>query len=338
MKSFVNLTTFLLIFVAFLSQPTIAQSWGAVGTGTDGPVHCLNNFGQSLSIGGKFKLINSFNRVNHCLVRENFLNNYTYFFTFTEDFNTPQSGGSLPGTAIYASAPFNNRLHVGGKFYHESSLENIGIGYMEEDPSSGFTSFHSYSHTIADSQAVLCFKSFDDKLFFGGSFTNLNGANFIAYIETNDYPTPTIKSSGNQINGTVRTLEVFENTLYAGGDFLALDSDSVVQSHIAKWNGSDWELVGKGLNANVYTLFPFEGLLYAGGAFTASDSLPISKLAKWNGMAWSQAGPGFVDSTDTVFSIASYDDTLFIAATGTMVESAIGAFKAASAPRLGSCS
>lgn len=303
----------LLVLVQLLvSLAVFGQSWGSVGTGTDSPVRSLTSFGEGLSVGGDFKLINNFNRVNHCLIRENFLDNYTYFFTFSEDFNTPQSGGNLLGTSINTSIAFNNKLHVGGKFYHESSPDNIGIGYIEKNEASGLTSFHSYSHQLADSQSVQCFKAFNGKLFFGGSFTGLNNANFIAYIESGDYPTPSVHAAGSTINGTVRSLEVFDNTLYAGGDFLVLDSDSVVLSHVAKWNGSDWEKVGNGLNSTVFSLFSFDDTLYAGGAFTASDSLSISKLARWDGLQWTQAGAGFVDSTDTVFSITNYDDTLYI--------------------------
>jgi hypothetical protein len=106
-----------------------------------------------------------------------------------------------------------------------------------------------------------------NKLIVGGSFTtagSLSVLNVAAYNLNNG----TWEQMGN-LNGNVKTFEVFNGQIYAGGSF---------NSFIAKWNGTSWEEVLPGyLYGNeVRALKAHENELIIGGDF----ELPTGALRK----------------------------------------------------------
>jgi len=106
-----------------------------------------------------------------------------------------------------------------------------------------------------------------NKLIVGGSFTtagSLSVLNVAAYNLTNG----AWEQMGN-LNGNVKTFEVFNGQIYAGGSF---------NSFIAKWNGTSWEEVLPGyLYGNeVRALKAHENELIIGGDF----ELPTGALRK----------------------------------------------------------
>lgn len=300
-----------LLFAIALSDSLTAQTWARVGTGTNGAVHALTTFNDGISVGGTFTQINAFDRIAHCFVRENKLDEYTFFAPYSEAFNVNLSGAATLSAAIFANAKFDARLHVGGRFNHPDYADNVGLGYFQLDPQTNATSFQAYDVQLSDSQTVFCMLEFDGRLFIGGDFESLGNANYIASINSGDYPTPTVNAAGNEIDGPVHVMAVFQGQLYAGGNFSKSDTDTVFQNHISRWNGTDWEMVGDGLNRPVYALYAHQDKLYAGGVFTASDSNEMLGVASWDGTSWSAVGTGFTDSADTVFCLYAYDDTLY---------------------------
>jgi hypothetical protein len=271
----------------------------------------MTTFNDGISVGGTFTQINAFDRIAHCFVRENKVDEYTFFAPYSEEFNVSLSGAATLSPAIFTNAKFDARLHVSGRFNHADYADNVGLGYFQLDPQTNATSFQAYDVQLADSQSIYCMQEFDGQLFFGGDFESLGNANYIANINSNDYPTPTVNWAGSNIDGPVYSMAIFQGQLYAGGNFSRSDSDTVYQSNIARWNGIEWEMAGDGLNGPVYALHTHDDILYAGGAFTASDSSEMLKMASWDGTQWSAVGTGFTDSADTVFCLYTYDDTLY---------------------------
>lgn len=300
-----------LLFWVLISVHCFGQTWARVGTGTNGSVYTLLEFEDGIAIGGNFSQVNAFERVAHCFARENIVDEYSFFAPYSEKFGTNANGGATVHPTIFSNAIFGNKLHVAGQFNHPDFESNVGIGYFEYDAIDFSTTFHAYSHQPADSQSVRCMVNFEDKLYFGGDFRQLGPANYVGFISSPDETNPTIADAGGTLNGPVHTLTVHNDMLFCGGSFAASDSDTVYQSHVAIWNGSDWSKVGNGLNGPVYALYSFNGLLYAGGAFSSSDSTEVLGVAAWDGTDWKAVGTGFTDSADTVFSLYAYDDTLY---------------------------
>ncbi|MCA9284096.1 MAG: hypothetical protein KDA22_02685 [Phycisphaerales bacterium] len=91
-------------------------------------------------------------------------------------------------------------------------------------------------------------------------------------------------------NGEVFALEVFDDgsgsRLFAGGSFLTVGAGDIA-SHVAAWNGTDWQAVGEGLPWKVRALTVFDDgsgpALFAGGSNAPGSG---GGMAKWNGSGW----------------------------------------------------
>nr|MBA3972096.1 T9SS type A sorting domain-containing protein [Bacteroidota bacterium] len=99
---------------------------------------------------------------------------------------------------------------------------------------------------------------------------------------------------GSGINGTVTSLCVYKDKLYAGGTFTSAGGVSV--NNIACWDGSTWANVGGGVSytggITVSTILVYNNDLYVGGTFQLVNGDPIDNIAKWNDTAWSDVGGG----------------------------------------------
>lgn len=88
------------------------------------------------------------------------------------------------------------------------------------------------------------------------------------------------------LNGTVHTLLLRNNKLYAGGEFTL--AGSVVANHVAVYDivSGQWQSLGS-LDSTVQSLIFYNGELYAGGNFT-------NFLSRWNGSQWVDVAQGFL--------------------------------------------
>ena len=135
-------------------------------------------------------------------------------------------------------------------------------------------------------------------IYVGGSFTAItnegdafnNIARWNEYIHDNIISCGSFSYVGDGFDDTVYTLEVLDNNLYAGGDFL--NSGSTAVNHIARWDGNSWSALGPGLNDSVYAIVAFNNSLYVGGNFTMSGDNSVNHIAKWDGNSWSSIGNG----------------------------------------------
>ncbi|MEO6095869.1 MAG: hypothetical protein ABIW76_09345, partial [Fibrobacteria bacterium] len=80
-------------------------------------------------------------------------------------------------------------------------------------------------------------------------------------------------------------------------------------SHMAAYNGAEWDTLGGGLqnpldnrlvDVNVLTKGP--GGMYAGGSFQATRYGPALNVARWDGSSWHALGEGFAGSVYAILS------------------------------------
>jgi hypothetical protein len=91
-----------------------------------------------------------------------------------------------------------------------------------------------------------------------------------------------------------------QDQLYAGGYFYLIQSDSYV-GYVARWNGSEWTLLGNGMNHTVYHLaVDGQDNLYAGGEFTLAGGVPANRIAKWDGNSWHALDSGLGGDAPTI--------------------------------------
>jgi hypothetical protein len=86
------------------------------------------------------------------------------------------------------------------------------------------------------------------------------------------------------IDNIVRSMVIYNNELYMGGDFVAINSQSM--EHLVKWNGTNWVNIGAS-GGNVLNLRVINNDLYAVGTFTQVAGINANSIAKWNGTSWS---------------------------------------------------
>ncbi len=93
-------------------------------------------------------------------------------------------------------------------------------------------------------------------------------------------------SVGNGVNGTVHTLLVDNNKLYAGGEFSEAGSVAVGRVAVYDISLGQWQALGS-LDSTVRALSFYKGELYAAGDFTGF-------LSKWNGTSWQDVSQGMM--------------------------------------------
>lgn len=95
---------------------------------------------------------------------------------------------------------------------------------------------------------------------------------------------------GNKNFSGIYALAVYNNELYAGGNFDSAGGTAC--SNIARWNGNEWFPVGTGVTnalsdtVNITCFTTFESSLVAGGIFNAAGGIAAANIASWDGSAW----------------------------------------------------
>lgn len=149
---------------------------------------------------------------------------------------------------------------------------------------------------------------YDDKLIVVGFFGNANGIPVNSLATWNGLTWDTLpKIPPGFVR--IRTVEVFNNELYIGGEIELFSS--LKSPHIIKWNGVEWQPVGSGLpDGNlmdpVYDLQVFDSKLYIGGPFYNEWNYP--GIVYWDEVEFNDPGGG-VDGY--ILDMAIFNDTLY---------------------------
>jgi trimeric autotransporter adhesin len=164
---------------------------------------------------------------------------------------------------------------------------------------------------------VTSLKVYNNELYAGGSFWATGGPwvvypAYIPYVaRTNGgewYSASTTFSSSATIYLNVTALEVYNNELYAAGDF------EYPGRYLARWNGSTWTNAGSGFENSstfkpfIHAMAVYGGELYAAGQFTSAGGVSANNIAKWNGTAWSPVGGGL---NSPVYALGIYNGSLY---------------------------
>ena len=107
---------------------------------------------------------------------------------------------------------------------------------------------------------------------------------------------------GGGTNAWVRTLCVFNDTLFAGGDFISAGGVPVIK--VAKWNGSNWYPIATPANTPSIMIV-YNGELFEGGSMGFS---------KWTGTSWASVGSG--GPSGHVYALEVFNNKLYLAGTG----------------------
>jgi len=241
---------------------SFAQTWSAVGTGTNSNVFALTVHNTELYVGGDFTTAggSAANRIAKW------------------DGTTWNSLGTGMNGRVSALAVYNDTLYAGGSF---TTAGGSAANYIARWDGSSWSAVGTGMNAN-----VLALAVYSGELYAGGDFTTAGGsaANYIAKWNGSSW-----SAVGTGMNANVQALTVI-GFLYAGGAFITAGGSPA--NHIARWNGSSWSALGTGTNLNVYTIALYGGNLYAGGAFTFAGGGPTTYIARWNGVSWTAVGTG----------------------------------------------
>ncbi len=197
-----------------------------------------------------------------------------------------------------------NPLEVLAGLWWMSNLAALGL------PASGDQHWDSEFGPVGVNDLVYSVTCVTDKLYVGGQFSAAGNsrANFIAgYDGTNWFPL------NKGVSGGLNTTYIFalahdNQYVYAGGWFT--NADNLSAANIARWDGSNWSVMGDGfVNGVVLTLKMLGTNLYAAGIFQSTNGTTINCLARWTGSTWSIVPGDFNGSPPVTVEAVETDGT-----------------------------
>lgn len=239
--------------------------------GTNGNIFALAWDGSNLYVGGWFSSIGDIAANN--IARWDGSN----WYPLGTGTNNPVNALAWTGTGLY----------VGGAFTSPAN----GIAYWDGSNWSALSSGVSNGYVFS-----LAWDNNTNNLYVGGTFTIAGGASTYRIARWNSGNWYTL---GSGIDSwftsysdfhAVYTLSWTGTTLYAGGIFT--DTNGIAVSHIAQWDGSDWDSVGSGVNDYVWRTLWNGSDLFVGGEFTNASGVSANRIARWDGSNWNALGSG----------------------------------------------
>ncbi len=181
---------------------------------------------------------------------------------------------------------------------------------------------YSDSICIGGQTHVEAFNEYNNKLYMGGFFFNIDSLN-VNHVASLDGTKWDSLGSGIDLATSVQSFTNYNNELYMGGEFvtstwpvsLHAAVGGVPYTHkIAKWNGNNWSSVGGGIigpTTSVKAMAVYNGKLYAGGNFTNIGGInPNCCIATWDGANWAKVGGG-AELNGSLEALAIYNDQLY---------------------------
>jgi hypothetical protein len=207
-------------------------------------------------------------------------------------------------------------LYAGGQF---TTAGGVPANYIAKWSGSTWSALGSGMN-----QSVCALAVSGPSLYVGGTFTTAGGvpANYIAKWDGSAWSALGSGMGRNDdYESAVVALAVSGTNLYAGGYFSM--AGGMPASHIAKWNGSSWSVLGLGMSsypypdysASVNALAVSGTNLYAGGEFSTAGGVPANHVANWDGSTWSALGSGM---NGEVFALVASGTDLYAGGLFTM--------------------
>ncbi|HEY9007469.1 MAG TPA: T9SS type A sorting domain-containing protein [Ohtaekwangia sp.] len=181
--------------------------------------------GSSVFIGGYFSMVNPLTRNDFILLNES--TNEIWPFTF-----------GLNGGEIYTMQVQGNTLYIGGAFsaIDRSARKNLAAFDIPTGKLLSWAPTANGTTATFDNTVVRSMKIKDNTLYFGGVFLNVNGVarpNLAAVDLTSGKETTwnPVVGDGKTTSQYVNSIDIKDNTLYAGGVFSLVGGQS--RTHLA---------------------------------------------------------------------------------------------------------
>jgi hypothetical protein len=268
-------------------------SWEVVGGGTDGRVSSLQVFHDELIVGGRFSHAGNASANNIAAW------NGTSWATLGEGLQS--DGYSYVGILLVS----NDRLFVGGSF------DSAGDAPVRDVAVWDGAAWDSLAPLPNLRIFPICLTSFENRIIAGGRFAldRVGVANVMAWDGGTTWSP--VSTWGVELVGTPRALLATPEGLVCDGEF-TLPGQLESKSAIARWDGSDWQIIGDRLDLPVSAFAIFRGEIVAAGWFQTIDGDSLRYIARWDGDSWHPLGAGL---SGPGLALAVHRDRLIVAGT-----------------------
>jgi hypothetical protein len=232
---------------------------------------------------------------------------------------------------VHAIAYHAGKVYVGGTFTNAGG-----------DPNADFLAVWDGSHWSpfctstgpdpAFGGSVNALQIIGSTLYVGGSFQNgadIDAADYLVACNLNTgVSSSTVDSVAHSFNGGVYALTADDGgNLYAGGQFINLESIPAADHVAAYLGGGIWQAMGSGGGPGGAAVDSYVRSMTSDGTnvYVGSDSVDIAGIAnadhvaRWNGSAWSAMGSntagtdGWFPTSSFIYSMTTYGHLVFAA-------------------------
>jgi len=256
------------------------QRWDSVPNAPLGYIESMEVFQNNLYVGGAF-----YSSQDPTLSNVAHFDGSSWFSMFTS--------GLWSVASVRKLKEWNGSLYVGGSWMWDS----LGDYIMRWTGTNWDSLHHGISPSGDIGAGVNSLEEYGGKLFIGGSFYPFNAEdrNIQAWYGT-DW-----ELCGGGSDGDIFDLAVFENNLYAVGEFYHVGQNNIAANYIARWDGSNWCGLGSNFNAICGRIQPYKGNLIVVGNFSMIDGNNFNKIAAWIGGNYSDTCSG-PDAMNEIYS------------------------------------
>jgi hypothetical protein len=247
-------------------------AWLALGSGMNGAVYALAVSGTNLFAGG------SFTNADGVSAR---------YVARWDGYKWSAVGSGMASTVCVLALNGTN-LYAGGIFTNVGAVKAGGIARWDGNTwsavGSGLGGTLPYVYALVVSGT---------DLYAGGSFTYAGGISAVGVAKWDGTVWSNLGTGlgnpGDYTGASITSLAVSGTNLYAGG-YLGMPGGSDIYNGVAKWDGSNWRLLGHMFNSGMIAVAVAGTNIYAGGSFQFIDSplgnITVPNIAQWNGSTW----------------------------------------------------
>ncbi|HEX8386860.1 MAG TPA: T9SS type A sorting domain-containing protein [Rubricoccaceae bacterium] len=206
-------------------------------------------------------------------------------------------------------------VYVGGTFSTVGDLMATGVSRWDG------SAWHTLGEGIVGDVYALTVGP-DDRLYAGGYFYQAGGVPENTVVRWDGTSWTSLGGADARFSKALYALAIGpDGSVYAGGRSIVSigpPGASLFIRGIARWDGTDWNLLGTGeaygVGGSVYALaFGPDGSLYVGGRFAQAGDVPANGIARWDGAAWHAVGDGVSGADPYVFSLTfGRDGALYV--------------------------
>lgn len=155
----------------------------------------------------------------------------------------------------------------------------------------------------------------NDKLYFGGDFSQVNGLPIRGIASWNGTHWDSLGAGMDEFNSSfpnnTYAINRYNNEIIAGGGFT--EAGNLFVNYLVRWNGTAWNAMpgGQPNTGGVADIEVFNNELYVCGGFDSIGTIPASRVAKWNGAAWQSIGTNY-NFPGTLSRIQFYHGNLYV--------------------------